>query len=113
LAPTPQNPIPPKPAASADDDSPLARLKLADHYRSGNGISRDQVSAYMWCLLAEQSNLNIGCQIETMKRAIAMNLRPDQIIEAEHRALTLDRKGSRSSPSSFALENPDVKVGRA
>jgi hypothetical protein len=47
-----------------------------------------------------------------MKRAIAMNLRPDQIIEAEHRALTLDRKGSRA-PSGFALENPDVKVGRA
>ena len=91
------NPIPPKPATSTEEDSPLARLKLAEHYSLGDGIPRDQVSAYMWCLLAERSNLDINCQIDAMKRAIAMNLRPDQITEAEHRALTLERKGSKAS----------------
>jgi DNA-binding NarL/FixJ family response regulator len=106
------SPIPPKPAAPTEEDSPLARLKLAEHYSIGSGIPRDQVSAYMWCLLAERSNLDISCQIDTMKRAIALNLRPDQIIEAEHRALTLDRKGSKAS-GLYAPEDADEKVGSA
>jgi two-component system, NarL family, nitrate/nitrite response regulator NarL len=106
------NTVPAKPAVSADDDSPLARLKLAEHYSVGNSIPRDQVSAYMWCLLAEQSNLNIGCQIETMKRALSVNMRPEQIIEAEHRALALDRKGAKTQ-AAYSLENQDLKVGRA
>jgi DNA-binding NarL/FixJ family response regulator len=106
------SPIPPKPAASTEEDSPLARLKLAEHYTIGDGIPRDQVSAYMWCLLAERSNLDISCQIDAMKRAIALNLRPDQITEAEHRALTLERKGSKAS-AMYALEAADAKVGSA
>jgi two-component system nitrate/nitrite response regulator NarL len=109
---TVQNPIPPKPAANADDDSPLARLKLAEYYSAGNGLPHDQISAYMWCLLAEQSNLNIGCEIETMKRAIASSLRPDQVLEAEHRAMTLDRKGAKTQ-TAYHLEDQEIKVGRA
>jgi DNA-binding NarL/FixJ family response regulator len=71
-------------AAEAGHSS--AQLRLAEHYSQANGSPADRVSAYMWCLLSENTNASLRDRIETSKTDLTRTLSPQELSEAERRA---------------------------
>jgi DNA-binding NarL/FixJ family response regulator len=92
---------------AAEEGLSSARLKLANHYRDGAGVTRDPVSAYMWCLLSERAHVEMGDQISRAKKNLADTMTPEQLRDAERRAAAWQNS---AEPQVYAL--PDNGVVR-
>ena len=91
-------------AAEAGD--PYAQLRLAEHFcqikdvqnnedRQIAGFQPASVSAYMWYLLAEKKAAPMLEQIEEGKRNISRTMSPQQLAEAEARAVAWLRNSKK------------------
>jgi DNA-binding NarL/FixJ family response regulator len=85
-----------------------AQLKMAEACLRGSE-DKDAISAYMWYLLAEKSNLNTRDKIIADKRKLAERLTTDQILEAQKLASEkrLDSIGAASSINAQAGHSSD------
>lgn len=63
-----------------------AQVRLAEHYRNGNGNVPDRVSAYMWYLLSQRTAASMSQQIDVSRAELNHAMTPEQIAEAERRA---------------------------
>ena len=64
-----------------------AQLQLAEHYSQTNGSPGDPVAAYMWCLLSEKTAASMRNRIESGKDTLIRKMSPEQVREAEQRAV--------------------------
>jgi len=71
----------------ADQGSTAAQFELARIFQGGNAVARDPVTAYMWLLVAENTNHSTKDAILAAKRRLAETLATDQILEAQQRAV--------------------------
>ena len=71
----------------AEQGSTAAQFDLACIFQVGNGVTQDPVSAYMWLLVAENTNHSTKDAILAAKRKLAETLATDQILVAQQRAL--------------------------
>jgi len=84
---------------AAELGSPAAQISLAQMYRQGKNVAKDLVSAYMWCLVSERTNLEMRDEITAAKKQLAESLTTEQMKEAHNRDLERLRKFSQvSSP---------------
>ena len=90
---------------AAEQGLPSAQIALAQRYQQGKGGPRDLVSAYMWYLVSERTNLLLKDEISVAKRQLAESLSAEQMLEAENKALEHLRKKPTSS-EQFALLMP-------
>src|SRR5713226_7555781 len=74
---------------AAEQGVPSAQLALAQMYWDGNGVAVDIVSAYMWCLIANDQLLRDG-------KSMAKMMTVEQLLEAEQRAGDWLRKAKRN-----------------
>jgi len=65
---------------------PGAQLRLAQMYAVGEEVPTNLVTAYMWYLVCEQTNLNMRDGIVVSKRKLANLLTTDEILEAQKQA---------------------------
>src|ERR1700690_2048095 len=82
---------------SAEGGDPSAQLRMAEHFsqikdtdNSADGQVPDQsaaVSAYMWYLLAEKTAIPLVERIEAGKETVRQTMSPQQLAEAEGRAV--------------------------
>jgi two-component system, NarL family, nitrate/nitrite response regulator NarL len=84
--------------AAEEGGLPSARLKLANHYGEGVGVTRDPVSAYMWCLLSERAHVEMTGQISRAKKNLADAMTPEQLREAEQKAAAWQNGGKPPIP---------------
>jgi len=80
-------------AAEAGDAG--SQLALARMYAQGKGAPRDAVSAYMWYLISERTQLEMKDEILAAKRKLAENLTTEQIVEAQKKAAEQIKKPAR------------------
>ncbi len=80
---------------NADADLTSAQLKLAHECSQGEQTARDPIAAYMWCLLAERSNLEAATEIDRLKVRLEQSMSSDQITAAEQKALERCREASK------------------
>jgi two-component system nitrate/nitrite response regulator NarL len=71
---------------AAEQGLPAAQMELAQMYRQGKGVARDPVSAYMWYLVSEHTNLAMKDEISEAKRQLAESLTAEQLLEAKNKA---------------------------
>ena len=71
---------------AAEAGLPAAQLQLAALYGQTDHDQADQVSAYMWYLLAEKTAASMHTQIEEGKKKLTQTMSPQELAEAEHRA---------------------------
>jgi hypothetical protein len=73
---------------------------LAEHYSEVikvEGQQHDQISAYLWYLLAEHTGVPLLDRIEKGKKEIARTMSPQQLDEAESRATEWLKKTKKRS----------------
>jgi len=93
----------------AEQGLPAAQFRLVQNYKDGIGLARDTISAYMWCLLSERSNVGVIDQITIAKKELAESMTTEQILEAERKAAAWPKEPKR--PSLFAV--PGGRDGQA
>jgi DNA-binding NarL/FixJ family response regulator len=76
----------------ADQGYPGAHAQLARKFRDGLGVPKDPVSAYMWFLICEESSLKLKDEISSEKKALAVQLDPQQVAQAQTKAAEYFRK---------------------
>jgi DNA-binding NarL/FixJ family response regulator len=74
-----------------------AQLRLAEHYGESNGKAADRVTAYMWCLLSQQTTAAMRDQIESNKTNLMRSLSPDERSEAELRAAEWQKNAAKKT----------------
>jgi DNA-binding NarL/FixJ family response regulator len=79
---------------NSDQRSAAMRLEVAKYY---NIRRRDPIASYMWCLLAEQANLEIADQIRNFKHELGQSITPDQMRQAQEKA-----ESSMTPPHPFS-----------
>ena len=94
---------------AAEQGLPAAQFRLVQNYKDGIGLPRDTISAYMWCLLSESSNVGVIDQITIAKKDLAESMTTEQILEAERKAAAWPNEPKR--PSLFAV--PGGRDGQA
>lgn len=110
------------PAASADAllgsylhaahcGNETAQFVLGRLFSEGQVVRKDNITAYMWFLLAEHSGAETSDYGKTGKKKVAAALRPEQVSEAERRASEWARK-HEASPDA-AGKRPVAKASRA
>ncbi|HEV8524983.1 MAG TPA: LuxR C-terminal-related transcriptional regulator [Terriglobales bacterium] len=82
---------------AAQRGNETAQLELGRMFSEGHGIPKDNVTAYMWFLLAEFSGSETSDHGKTGRKKVAPSLRREQITEAERRASDWIRKRQQSS----------------
>ena len=78
--------------AAAESGSLTAQISLAQMYRQGKEVPQDPVSAYMWYLVSEKTNIDMRDEISAAKKQLAESLSNSQMTEAQNRALERLRK---------------------
>ena len=81
--------------AAAESGSLTAQISLAQMYGQGKEVPQDPVSAYMWYLVSEKTNIEIRDEISAAKKHLAESLSNSQMTEAQTRALDRLRKLSK------------------
>jgi DNA-binding NarL/FixJ family response regulator len=76
----------PNDGEAASAELTTVHLKLARDCSQEDGGLRDPIAAYMWCLLAERSNVDTATEIDSLKLRLEQALNPDQISAAENMA---------------------------
>jgi len=111
---------------SAEAGDPYAQLRLAEYFSQikevqGNeygqiaGSQPASVSAYMWYLLAEKTATPLLGQIEAGKKNMRRTMFPQQVAEAEGRAVAWlsnakKRSGFADGSAAKASEGPPKRV---
>jgi len=91
-----------------------AQLRLAEHYAHPNGNPADQVTAYMWCLLYEETTASMRAQIESNKINLTRGMSSQELSEAERRAVEWQenaRKKSGLPQTQSQASKPTMGVG--
>jgi DNA-binding NarL/FixJ family response regulator len=88
---------------------PTAQIALAQMYQQGKGVAKDLVSAYMWCLVSERTNVELNEEIRTTKRQLAESLTTEQMMEAQNKA----SEQRKPSPASVQVSGVDASSGRS
>jgi DNA-binding NarL/FixJ family response regulator len=94
---------------AAEQGLPTAQIALAQRYRHGNGVARDLVSAYMWYLVSERTNLVLKDEISVAKRQVAELLSTEQMLEAENKALEQLQKNPTKPSVPTAAPAPPAR----
>src|SRR5580765_85604 len=74
-----------------------AQIRLVEHYGKRNGNAADAVTAYMWCLLSEKTAASMRNQIESSKTNLGRIMSPQQLAEAEQRAVEWQKNTKKKS----------------
>ena len=118
---------PPKTLDSADPEGDLdipallkaaeagqswAQLQLAEHYSQSNGHPSDRVTAYMWCLLSQETTSSLRDQIENNKANLTRSMSPQELSEGERRAADWQENSRKKSIlASTGRPSPRTKTG--
>jgi DNA-binding NarL/FixJ family response regulator len=86
-----------------------AQLRLAEHFSKVDGHLSDNVSAYMWYLLAEKNAASICKRIEEVKKRLSESLSLEQRSEAENRAAER-AKGKKARSASAGPQRAAERV---
>ncbi len=79
-----------------------AQLRMAEQVGKMNGNPADEVSAYMWYLLAEKNAASLHQRIEDGKKRLSRTLSPQQRSEAESRVEEWAKGRKRQAASAIA-----------
>jgi DNA-binding CsgD family transcriptional regulator len=84
----------------------VMQFRLGEIYRNGVGVSKDDLSAYVWFSLAEKECFDVRKRSNLEKTKLALILTEEQICEAERRVcdLAMRRHQQSSSPSCFGTD---------
>ncbi len=72
---------------AAEDGVPLAQVNLARMYAHGDGLQKNAAAAYMWYLISEQSCRGLSAEIISIRKKLEAILSPEEILEAQKKAL--------------------------
>jgi two-component system nitrate/nitrite response regulator NarL len=75
--------------SAAGQGFPVAQLALGGFYRDGLGIPKDNIRAYTWFWLAQRTSDEVGAASDRARRALATEMTPAEVAEAERQALEL------------------------
>jgi len=89
---------------AAESGNSGAQLRLAEHYAQSNGRAPDRVTAYMWCLLSQQTTTAVRERIEKQKEGLVRSLSPAELSEAERRAAEWQKNTAKKSRFAEAGE---------
>jgi DNA-binding NarL/FixJ family response regulator len=82
---------------AAEAGQSWAQLRLAEHYSQANGKGADRVSAYMWCLLSEETTTTLRDRIESSKADLQRSMSAEERTQAEQRAAEWQKKSEKKS----------------
>lgn len=87
---------------AAEAGQSWAQLRLAEHYSQPNGTVADPVTAYMWCLLSQETTAAMRRRIESNKANLIRNLSALELSQAEQRAAEWQEKARKESEGHVA-----------
>jgi two-component system nitrate/nitrite response regulator NarL len=101
----------------AENGSPQAQLALAEMYSNGEGTAKDFVAAYVWCLRAERTLVDVRERVKAAKAQLFPLVNSEEIVEAQHQESGwLQDHNDRSSalpPRPVAVERESAKFSTA
>ena len=86
-----------------------AQLRLAEHYSHPNGSGADRVTAYMWCLLSQETAASMSDRIEKNKTNLVQSMSAQELSEAEQRASEWKKNTDKKSRFAEAGDQPRKK----
>jgi two-component system, NarL family, nitrate/nitrite response regulator NarL len=88
---------------AAEQGLPNAQIALAEMYSQGKNIEKNDVTAYMWYLISEQTTAELKDIVITAKRKLAESLTTEEILEAQQKASAHLKKSAK--PASYPSQN--------
>jgi DNA-binding NarL/FixJ family response regulator len=88
---------------AAEQGLPNAQIALAEMYAQGKNIERNDVTAYMWYLISEQTAVEIKDAVITAKRKLAESLTTEEILEAQQKASAHLKKSAGAANSQDGI----------
>ncbi len=85
---------------AAEQGLPNAQIALAEMYSQGKSIEKNDVTAYMWYLISEQTAIEIKEAVITAKRRLAESLTTEEILEAQQKASAHLKKSAKPASSN-------------
>lgn len=82
-----------------------AQLRLAEHFGQAE-TNGDRVTAYMWCLLAQETSAAMRDRIESNKSSLLRSMSAEELSEAERRAAEWRKNTDKKSRFVQAAEQP-------
>jgi DNA-binding NarL/FixJ family response regulator len=95
---------------AAEQGLPNAQIALAEMYSHGKNVEKNDVTAYMWYLISEQTTAELKEVIITAKRKLAESLTTEEILEAQQKASAHLKKSVK--PASNHSQNGVAAAAR-